>query len=1007
MPRHGGFAIGLERWVVRLAGATNAREVTPFPRDLHRLTPQPAYEQECDGTTVLEPGRAVLRRMFLYPSGVTVVACAALLCARAADSWRISLAELPSGTVTFLFTDLEVSTRLWEHEPDAMKQGLARHDAILRDAVAACGGQVVKGTGDGVHAVFATADAAVAAAIDAQLVLSSEPWPVSEPLRVRMGVHTGVAELREDDYFGSSVNRAARLMAIAHGGQIVISHATEELVCEALPDGIELLDLGEHRLRDLSRPERVFQATAPGMQARFAPLRTEHAYPGNLPPPTTSFVGREAEVVAVGEALAETRIVTLTGVGGVGKTRLALQVAAEFVSRFPGGVWLCELAAAADEDAMVHVIAAALGVSPRHDMPLDVAVVEFLRDQHLLIVLDNCEHLLDAAGRQTEAILRSCRHVRVLATSREGLGVSGERILAVRSLRTPRPEEPPEVVAASEAARLFAMRAEAVRAGFVIGPANAGAVAEICRRLDGVPLAIELAAARVAAMTPTEIARRLDERFRLLAGARRRAVERHQTLRATVDWSHSLLDDSERMVFERLGVFVGSFDATAAIAVAGAEGIESWDVLDALGGLVAKSMLQCEDAETGVTRYVLLDTLRAYARERLEEAGAIDTWRRRHAEHYATAAERVAEELLTSAPWTAVFEFRTDVENFRAAVDWAIDSEDRADLELAVRIVAALGARVILYASWADRVLSRASDASPDQRAALLVAAAISARNRAASAESVALARAAIAAAPHDNVTFMFAHSILALGEASRGRISDGLSVLEEALSGLRSRGGNLVAEAGLESATARLLALRGDPAARQHIEEAVRAARSSGTPVSITNTLSTYATILAPDDPNAALKAANESVEIGVGANLRPAIALRTLLRVRAGEPAGALHELREALDYPSQRSYWNSTYEVLARAVRAVEALGDATAAAELEACAQAGPFAAQNLFPLGEREDQAQTTARIRAAIGDATYDAIIADAAALGPDAVVERALAILDRLIDQTGDYRYL
>jgi predicted ATPase len=680
---------------------------------------------------------------------------------------------------------------------------------------------------------------------------------------------------------------------------------------------------------------------------------------------------------------------------------LALQVAAEIVPRFPDGVWLCELAATADEDAMLQVIAAALGVSARDDVGLDIAVVESLRDQHLLIVLDNCEHLLDAAGRQVEAILRSCRHVRVLATSREGLGVSGERILAVRSLRTPGPEQAPEVIAASEAARLFAMRADAVRAGFVVGPANAAAVAEICRRLDGVPLAIELAAARVTAMTPAEIARRLDERFRLLAGARRRAVERHQTLRATVDWSYSLLEASERMVFERLGVFVGSFDATAAIAVAAAEGLESWDVLDALGGLVAKSMLQCEDADIGVTRYSLLDTLRAYARERLEDAGAIDAWRRRHAEHYAAAAERIAEELVTSTPWTAVFECRTDVENFRAAVDWAVDSEDRADLEFAVRIVAALGARVALYATWADRVLSRASDATPDQRAALLVAACISAFNRGNEAEAVTLARAAIEADPDDSLMFAFAHTFLANSEASCGRISEALTALDQARSAIRSKGGNLVAVATLESTTARVLAMRGDPSAREHIERAVHAARSSGAPISITNTLGGYATFLAPYDPAAALEAANEAVEAGVGANLRPTIALRTLLRVRAGEPAGALRELRTALEDPTQRDYWAVTHQVLTRAARVVEALGDPTAAAELEA--YAGPFARMSLVPLGEREDQQQTTTRIRAAIGDATYDAIIANGAALGPDAVLERAWALLDRLIDQTNN----
>ena len=512
------------------------------------------------------------------------------------------VADLPTGTVTFLFTDLEGSTRLWEQYREAMPGALARHDEIVRSAIAAHGGQIVKSTGDGFHAVFVDAARAVEAAIEAQQALGNEAWSAPGGLRVRMGIHTGAAEFRGGDYPGTAVNRAARLMDLAHGGQVVCSHATADLAGDLVAEGVAFLDLGKHRLRDLSRAERVFQAVAPGLATEFPLLRSLDTLPGNLPLQLTSFVGRADELAAVARVLAESRLVTLTGVGGVGKTRLAMQVAAELLPQFADGAWLCELAAAADGVLMAHTVADAIGARQRDGRSMADSVVEFLRDRELLLVFDNCEHLLGDAAELTSAILRQCPRVRVLATSREALDVMGEQVVRLGSLPIPPVVAKLSVVTSSEAVRLFVDRATSARSGFTLGGANLDAVAEICRRLDGIPLAIELAAARVAAMTPADISAHLDERFRLLTGGRRSRVERHQTLRATLEWSYGLLDATERAVFDRLGVFVGSFDADAAEAVVGDDELEHWDVLDALTGLVRKSMIVADAADDGTTR---------------------------------------------------------------------------------------------------------------------------------------------------------------------------------------------------------------------------------------------------------------------------------------------------------------------------------------------------------------------------------------------------------------------
>jgi predicted ATPase/class 3 adenylate cyclase len=588
------------------------------------------------------------------------------------------MAVLPTGTVTFLFTDLAVSTRLWDLEPDRMQEALARHDEILREGVVAHGGQVVKGRGDGVHAVFATADAAVRAAIDCQLAMDAEVWAVSEPLRVRIGLHTGVAQLREADYFGSAVNRAARLMDLAHGGQIVCSQATADLARDVLAEGVTLVDLGEHRLRDLSRPERVFQVGAAGLERQFAPLASVDSFPGNLPLQVSSFIGREQESDLTIAALGEARVVTLTGVGGVGKTRLALQVAAEVLPGFREGAWLVELAGVRDPEGVVDAFAALFRVSARSGQSLVEALVEFFGTKQLLLVVDNCEHLLDPVAELIDEFRHSCPGVVVLATSREGLALPGERILAVPSLSAPGVDAALDAVAVSQAVRLFVDRAQAADATFALGAENAPAVVRVCRRLDGVPLAIELAAARVNVMSPTELAAGLDHRFDVLAGGRRGAVKRQQTLRATIDWSYDLLDDAQQRLLARFAVFANSCTRDAAEHVCAADPIEARAVFGLLSDLVDRYLVVAERGGRG-TRYRLLETIREYAEERLAEQGETTALRARHGEYYLEFARAAAAEFAGPQQIDAGQRLTAERDNVLAAMQYAVDT-DNVDL---------------------------------------------------------------------------------------------------------------------------------------------------------------------------------------------------------------------------------------------------------------------------------------------------------------------------------------
>jgi predicted ATPase/class 3 adenylate cyclase len=637
--------------------------------------------------------------------------------------------ELPSGTVTFLFTDLEGSTRLWEEHPDAMQAALARHDEILHDAVTKRGGHVVKTTGDGLHAAFAIAPDAVAAALDAQVLLVEEPWALPEPLRVRMGLHTGVAEVRDGDYYGPSVNRAARVAAAAHGGQLVASAASADLVRDDVGPEITLTDLGEHRLRDLGRPERIVQITHPGLPSDFPPLRSLDAYPGNLPVQRSAFIGRTDAIAEVRAAIDTAPVVTLTGVGGVGKTRLALQVAAEAVGRFPDGAWFVDLGPVTDAGFVAPTFSASLALPERRQGTIEQSIVAALGDRNLLVVLDNCEHVIQAAAELVDAIVGACPGVRVLATSREALDVDGEDTYEVRPLASPEAGGTTADGLDNDAVLLFAERARSAKRGFVLAEENQSTVADICRRLDGIPLALELAAARLKVMSPTEVLARLDERLPLLTGGRRSALERHQTLRGAIDWSYALLEPGEQLCFARLSVFAGGFTLAAVEQVCvDDESVTTSEVLTLLAGLVAKSMVVADDTVAG-SRYRLLETMREYAGERLVELDDPERVRGLHAQHVLEVVELCAPMLKGGDDQIGAARLAAEQDNLRAALGWTRDHDHDRFVKLVVEtgLYWQLMNNFREMSTWTQAALEHADALQADVRAELLAIAAVGA----------------------------------------------------------------------------------------------------------------------------------------------------------------------------------------------------------------------------------------------------------------------------------------
>jgi predicted ATPase/class 3 adenylate cyclase len=596
----------------------------------------------------------------------------------------------PTGIVTFLFTDIEGSTRLWERNSQEMQEALARHDEILRDAIDANEGYIFKTVGDAFCAAFGTATDATEAALAAQRALLEEGWTEDVgAIRVRMALHSGAAEERGSDYFGPPVNRVARLLSAGHGGQVLLSHAAQELTQDDLPEGATLRDLGERRLKDLFRPERVFQLNSPELPMSFPPLKTLDARTNNLPAQPTPLVGRERELgegrdLLRGEGV---RLLTLTGPGGIGKTRLGLQVAADLLDEFEDGVFFVLLASITDPALVASAIAEPLGVVEAGDQSLEESLKGHLRGKELLLLLDNFEQVVDAAPLVGQ-LLSECPKLKVLATSRSVLRVYGEQEYPVPPLELPRPGHLPPIDRLSqyEAVRLFIERAKAAKPDFRVTDENAPAVAEICARLDGLPLAIELAAARIKLLTPGAMLERLGSRLKLLRGGARDLPERQRTLRATIEWSHALLDEGEQVLFARLAVFSGGRTLDAIEAICDARGDLPMDALEGVSSLLDKNLLGQEEGPEGEPRFVMLETIHEYARERLKASGEPEETSRLHAEYFLALAEEAEQGLWESEQGGWLDRLEVDHDNMRAALSWSLESEP----ETALRMVGAL-----------------------------------------------------------------------------------------------------------------------------------------------------------------------------------------------------------------------------------------------------------------------------------------------------------------------------
>lgn len=635
------------------------------------------------------------------------------------------MADLPVGTVTFFFTDLEGSTRLQQQLEDRYVDLLSDYRALMRSIMSEAGGHEVDSQGDSFLIVFRRAIDAWQAAVELERAVTRHSWPEGTALRPRIGLHTGEPALTAWGYVGLDVHRAARICKAAHGGQILLSQATCELVHTHLPSDAALLDLGEHRLKDLQRPERIFQVLHPSIPKDFPPLNSLNILLNNLPVQLTSFVGREREMAEVKGLLATKRLLTLTGFGGCGKTRLALQVAADVLEEHPEGVWLAELAGVSDPAVVPQVVASALGVREEPGRTLAETLSDYFHERRLLLVLDNCEHVIAACAQLAHTLLGASPHLHILATSRESLGIAGETTWRVPALSLPDLRNLPslEELAQNEAVRLFVERAVAVKSGFAVTVQNAPGVVQICHRLEGIPLAIELAAAQLRVLSVPQIAARLDDGLRMLPGGRRTA-DRHQRLHAVMEWSYALLSESERIMLRSLSVFAGSFTLEAVEVICAGNGIEKEAVLDLLTRLVDKSLV-IVDEQNGESRYRLLDTVRRYSGEKLEEANEAKAVRSRYMDWYVALAKRAEPMLRISQEWFDRLE--AEHSNLRSVLDWCRQTQD---WEQALRLSAPLRRFWLVRGFWTegrrwlDEALANARDAPLPLRAKALEAAA-------------------------------------------------------------------------------------------------------------------------------------------------------------------------------------------------------------------------------------------------------------------------------------------
>jgi predicted ATPase/class 3 adenylate cyclase len=896
----------------------------------------------------------------------------------------------PSGTVTFLFTDLEASTRLWEEHPKAMEVALARHDEILRSSIEAHDGHVFATGGDGLAAAFARSADALAAAREAQERLAAEPWPDGVPLRVRMGLHTGEAVEREGDYFGPAVNRAARLMAAGHGGQVLCSQSTAALV----ENEGDLVDLGEHRFRDVARPIHAFQLGA----GAFPPLRTLEEVPGNLRAPPTSFVGRSSALAEVTALVRAHRLVTLTGVGGVGKTRLALEAASVMADGFPEGVWVIELGPVGDPAAVPDAMATTLGIVQQPGMSVADSVAAALAGRRRLLVVDNCEHVLDAAAELIEAILARSPTPKVLATSREGLGAADEQLWPVPSLDA-------RGGIGSEAAALFVERARTVSPAFGAStPDDQSAVVEICQRLDGIPLAIELAASRMVSMTPAEVRDRLGDRFRLLAGSRR-GLPRHQTLRHAVAWSYDLLGPTEQQLLARCSVFAGAFDLAAATAVAtgpgGAEeSLDDFGVLDGLDGLVRKSLLDAAPAGAR-TRYAMLETVRAFAEEQLVASGLADEARRRHAAFYA-AQEGPLLALWDGPRQQEAYEWLgAELANLRSAFRWAADGHD-LDTAATIAVLASLFG---YYThghepfTWAEELLGPARAVGHPQLLALHAMAALCVlRGRLDDGRRLCEEAKPLLGDPRYRPgPFGFARPFLGISHFYLGEYDRCIALCQAEI----DRSGDQGSFA--HYLRAFMFALGGREEARALVADVVAATERRANPAALIQALLAYSMAWRDADHTAAMAALRRGLDIAVGSGNT---AFASYLQILLAEIDTAHGQLQDALDL--LESVIMKLHDAgdtvalrtpLASLAVCLDRLGQNEAAATI-----AGSVSTD--MAVAVVRELPATVARLRDEIGDATVEALVARGAALEPTDLARYALAQIELarvLVESSGN----
>ena len=679
-------------------------------------------------------------------------------------------ANLPTGTVTFLFTDIEGSTKLAQQYPDAMPALLARHHEILHHSIEAHNGYVFQVVGDSFAVAFHSATDALNAALATQRLLHNESWSPA-PIKVRMGIHTGAAQLedasKESRYSGyATLALTQRIMSAGHGGQILLSQTAHDLTRDKLPENAKLQDMGERHLKNVIRSEHIYQLTIPDLPSEFAPLNTLESFNHNLPAQLTSFIGREKEMDEIKKLVAANRIVTLTGSGGAGKTRLSLQVSVDCLPQFSDGVWFVELAPVADPALVPQIVATTLGLREQPGRAILDLLKDYLREKNVLLVLDNCEHLIDACTQLTDTLLHTATHLKILATSREALGIAGETTYTVPALSFPnrsllpfgtKEERGIEALAQFEAVHLFIDRARAMQPTFAVTDANAAALAEICQRLDGIPLGLELAAARVNVLSVEQIAKRLDDRFRLLTVGSRTALPRQQTLRALIDWSYDLLSDQERVLLQRLSVFAGGFGLETAERVTSdpsansrqakwqvtsgesaiassvtrhpstllSRGLSPESILDLLSHLVNKSLVIADEAN-GEARYRMLETIRQYAREKLGEAGQEMLISNRHLDYFLAFVEEIDQTLRGAEQDSGLSSLDRELDNLRAALAWSAKSNN---VETELRLASALWRywRVRSYFSegrrWLEDALSRGEHASSSARAKALMGA--------------------------------------------------------------------------------------------------------------------------------------------------------------------------------------------------------------------------------------------------------------------------------------------